>query len=704
MNLGLYSYFGAGLAYSVFSVLLFFSLRESLQGKLLFIAVFISACWAFTATQISLHNESYLTLYQSLEILRYIVWYIFLFKLFDVARSDSEPSTYQKQQNSYKKFTRWALPLSAGFAVLLLINEVLVGVLSLPGQFVIGIVGLVVLSLIGLAIVEQLFRNTSDRYRWATKYLFFGIAGIFAFDFYLYTDALLFRTVDQRLWMARGVVHMVVVPLLVVSSARNKNWSLNIFVSRDIILNTTAIFGGGFYLLAMAAAGYYLRVFGGDWGEIAQAMFFALGVVILFVILSSSSLRAKVRVFLSKHFYKNKYDYRIEWLRLTEDLNDEHYDKSHNENHFQKVIEAMANIVEARAGSLWLIDEAGGYQNIGVWQSERSNYSFAADAPLIQFQVNTGFVINLREITTHKNQYKELSLPEWIMDDEQLWLIVPLHGVDKLLGFVILSRPLIERSINWEDRDLLKTAAKQVSNYLTVLMTSSQLAEAKQFEVFSRLSAYMVHDLKNIAAELELIAINAKKHTGNPEFIEDAFSTVEHAADEIKRLLMQLRNRRAEKEKTVRVDLIKLISDVVNSKKHLLPAPQIRVVSESAWVLLEKGRLSNVLAHLIENAQQATGAEGKIVVTLSSSVKNMHSIAIKDNGQGMDEAFIRDRLFKPFDTTKGNAGMGIGMYESREFVRQLGGDISVQSKLEKGTIITLHLPSNSFPDGEIANA
>jgi len=277
------------------------------------------------------------------------------------------------------------------------------------------------------------------------------------------------------------------------------------------------------------------------------------------------------------------------------------------------------------------------------------------------------------------------------MNDNRLWLIVPLHGSDRLLGFIILADPLIERSINWEDRDLLKTAAKQINNFLTVLMTSSQLAEVKQFEVFSRLSAYMVHDLKNIAAELELIAINAKKHTANPEFIEDAFGTVENAADDIKRLLTQLRHRRAEKEKKVTVDLVELVTEVVSSKQHVLPAPQLRVESESALVPLEKGRLSNVLAHLIENAQQATDSQGEIIITLST-VDNMRSIEIKDNGVGMDESFIRDRLFKPFDTTKGNAGMGIGMYESREFMYQLGGNIYVQSNPGKGTIITLHIP------------
>ena len=260
----------------------------------------------------------------------------------------------------------------------------------------------------------------------------------------------------------------------------------------------------------------------------------------------------------------------------------------------------------------------------------------------------------------------------------------------------MLADPLVVRQINWEDRDLLKAAAKQVSSHLIVLMTSVLLAEAKQFEVFSRLSAYMVHDLKNISAELELVAINAKKHAGNPAFIEDAFETVENASGDINRLLEQLRTRRVQEEKKTRVDLVELVQEVVVSKQHQSPAPSFELPTQACVVTLEKGRLSNVLAHLIDNAQQAIGDEGDIIISLSVS-ENTYVIEIKDTGHGMDEDFIRDRLFKPFDTTKGNAGMGIGMFESREFVRQLGGDIRVQSKPGKGSIITLQIPSDATP-------
>ncbi len=686
MNLGFYGYLAAAIAYGFFSILLLFSWRESLQGKLLFITVVISTIWSVTAVKISLHDESYLLLYQVFEIVRYIAWYVFLLKLFDVASPDAE------RTSSFQRFSHKALFLSVGLASLFLINELLAKVFSLPGQFVLGITGNVLLALVGLVIVEQLYRNSSARFRWASKYMFIGVGGIFAFDFYLYSDALLFRSIDQSWWESRGIVHLVAVPLLAISSARNKNWSLNVFVSREIILNTSAIFAGGFYLLAMAGAGFYIREFGGSWGKFGQVLFISLAVVFLFVLVSSAKLRAQIKVFLGKHFYKNKYDYRLEWLQLTETLAESGGERSH----YRTAIEAMADIVDARAGSLWLCDEQKRYRSAGSWHSGHDENVLAADDSLITYLSKKGFVINLREIESHAEEYESLCLPEWLSEMQQPWLIVPLHGVDRLLGFVVLADPLFVRAINWEDRDLLKTAAKQISSYLMVLKTSAQLAESKQFEVFNRLSAYMVHDLKNIAAELNLVALNAKKFSTNPEFVSDAFETVENAAGDINRLLEQLRNKRAQGEKKVEVNLSDIIEQVIKTKQHGLPAPQYEVVMASAVVTLDKSGLSNVLAHLIDNAQQATEDDGEISLTLSETT-GFYLIQIKDSGHGMDEDFIRNRLFKAFDTTKGNAGMGIGMFESREFIRQLDGDISVQSKSGKGSIITLYIPSNSSP-------
>jgi signal transduction histidine kinase len=98
-----------------------------------------------------------------------------------------------------------------------------------------------------------------------------------------------------------------------------------------------------------------------------------------------------------------------------------------------------------------------------------------------------------------------------------------------------------------------------------------------------------------------------------------------------------------------------------------------------------------MLKHLIDNAQEATSDDGYVHIELLNQGKD-HLIQITDNGAGMTKDFIRDRLFKPFDTTKGNAGMGIGMYESRDFIQSLGGKIEVTSQVAHGTQIAVHIP------------
>jgi len=678
MNLGLYSYFAAACGFGFLTLLLLFSWRSSLQGKLLTIVAITTAIWAGLAASVADDIS-----YQVFEVLRYLVWYLFLLKLLEPADADSR---------EHRKLLHRALPLCTGFAVLVLAGELYAVYVLTPLQeqeLVVPILtGHIFLAIIGLAIIEQLFRNTSISHRWAIKYLFIGAGGIFVFDFYLYSDALLFRGIDQSLWEVRGLVNLAAVPMLAIAAARNRDWSLNIFVSRDIVLHTTTLLGGGVYLLLVAAAGYYLRDFGGSWGRLAQALFLSLAVVLLVTVLFSGQFRTRLRVFLGKHFYKNKYDYRYEWLQLTRELSS----RVEGEDDYVKATRVLAQIVTARAGLLWLTRDGHHYENVSAWQMERLAASETGEAPLLRFLKSKAYVINLMELDSHADEYEGLDLPAWMTALQRGWLIVPLFGLDSLLGFIILADPLIVRSLNWEDRDLLKMAALQVSSHLAVLMASEALAEARQFEVFNRLSSYMVHDLKNIAAELEMVARNAARHKSNPEFLVDAFDTVTTASTDIKRLLDQLRNKQIDLQKKVVINMDLLVQEVIAMKQDKAPVPVFEGISATCRVVAERARLANVLAHLVDNAQQATAEDGSVAVRLYPENASC-IVEVRDSGHGMDAEFIHNRLFKPFDTTKGNAGMGIGMYESREFIHQLQGEIRVQSEPGKGTVVTLQLPA-----------
>ena len=682
MNLGYLSYFSALLGFGFLSVLQLFSWRSNLQGRLLLLVVVTTAVWAGVAAGVATAVDQQTSLYLVFEILRYIAWYVFLMKLFEPAAS---------QLAGYRFLRRWGLLLCIGVAVLLMGMEL--GAMHLAGEAFVQLLvpwrfaGHLFLAMTGLAMIEQLYRNLAPDYRRDLRYLFIGAGVIFAFDFYLYANALLFQGVNRGLWEARGIVNLFCVPMLAIAAARNKDWSPNIFISRDIVLHTTAIVGGGLYLLVISAAGYYLQNYGGTWGRVAQVAFLSLAIIFLMIVLFSGQMRRQLRVFVGKHFYRNKYDYRREWLNLTAALND----RMHDMDSLDAAVSMLAQIVDARAGQLWLDAGQGKYRNAASWNMDRFERTIPADDSLVRFLATRSYVINLFELQSHPDEYESLEPPYWLGTIDRAWLVVPLPGLDSSLGFVILARPRAVRDVNWEDRDLLKTAARQVASHLTVLMATDALAQSRQFEVFNRLSSYMVHDLKNIAAGLEMVALNANKHRDNPEFITDAIDSVASAASDIKRLLEQLRSKQVDTEKKVLVDLVPLVTSAKNRLSSRQPVPELDLPIGECYAVVEKGQLENVLVHLLENAQQATEDDGYVKVGLC-----MHNLLcivdIRDNGHGMDDDFIRNRLFKPFDTTKGNAGMGIGMYESREFIRLLGGEIHVSSKPGEGTHVVLEIP------------
>jgi putative PEP-CTERM system histidine kinase len=311
---------------------------------------------------------------------------------------------------------------------------------------------------------------------------------------------------------------------------------------------------------------------------------------------------------------------------------------------------------------------------------------------MVQFMERTQWIIDIYEYRQRSGTYEGLELPQWLLDLPDIWLVVPLMHQTRLLGIALLTNPRSPYKLNWEVRDILRTAGREVAGYLALLEVNLALASARQFEAFNRLSAFVVHDLKNIVAQLSLIERNAQSHRDNPEFVDDAFTTIANATQKMNRLLAQLRTQQAMSENITQVELREVLEQAVKLRAAALdPKPQLTVDNKDITILANRDRLAAVVEHLIQNAQEATEKDGFVGVRLYTEDGDA-KIAIEDNGCGMDEAFINEKLFRPFETTKGNAGMGIGVYEAREFVRALGGGIQVTSHKSQGTTFTISLP------------
>jgi putative PEP-CTERM system histidine kinase len=430
----------------------------------------------------------------------------------------------------------------------------------------------------------------------------------------------------------------------------------------------------------MALIGYFVKYLGGSWGGLLRIGFLAAGGVLLFTLLFSGTLRSRLRVFLSKHFFSYRYDYRVEWLRFTQGL-------AALSDVPAGVTRTMASLTTSPGGMLIHRDANGELNELTTWELNRPDYKNLGNLP--EWILQSGWVIDLFEWRDSPDIYQGLNLPDWISSDHSLWLVIPLLFQDELEAVLLLSRTDLKHSVNWEDRDLLKTAGRQASALLAQHRASQALVEARQFDAFNRLSAYVIHDLKNILAQQSLIVSNARKHRDNPEFIDDMISTVDNSVKRMQRLMDQMRSGLRSIDPAA-VHLDRLLAQVVETRAVMQPVPQLDAAI-AVSVIADRERLSTVFSHLVQNAQEATPDDGAVKIQLTTSESTV-KVCISDSGSGMSEDFVRERLFKPFESTKGLTGMGIGAFESREYVRQLGGDISVTSEPGLGSCFSITLP------------
>jgi len=665
------------------SLLLLTTWRGRAEGAFLLLAAVVSGCWALSSVALEL-RPSILTIpvYQLLEIGKNLAWLAFLYKLL---RSLKESGNQDEGLLVYTPTS--ILVLSTALVVLELVSMLFPPFIRWHGVASLQLAGHLGFAVAGTTLIEQLFRNTRPEKRWAIKYLYFGIGLLFIYDFFLYADALLYQQIDRDFWLARGLISAFAAPMVAIAAARNPSWSVRVFVSRRVIFHATALFGAALYLLLMSAVGYYIKYYGGSWGKAAQVVFLFIAGAVLVALLFSVHLRSRLRVFVSKHFFNYKYDYRDEWLRFIHTLSEGELDDRIQE----RGIKAIADIVDSGGGTLWLRDDSSFYRACSRWQAEMGEEVLTVESSLIRFLAKRDWIIDLQEYRLSPGLYDDLEIPEGILSMKYGWLLIPINFHSDLLGFILLIKPRSPRTINWEDRDLLKTAAQQVGSYLTLIRTTRALLEARQFDAFNRLSAFVVHDLKNLIAQLELVVKNAERHRHNPQFMDDAVKTIGNAVSKMSKLLAQLRKGRFEKGDSKQFFVEEAVAQAVNELYHYRPKPKLRVKSNYLRLIADKDRFTAVMVHLIKNAQEATGEEGHVEVSVDAG-EGEAIVEIEDDGVGMDDDFIKNRLFRPFETTKGNAGMGIGVYETREYIRSLNGSLSVESRPGVGTRFCLRVP------------
>jgi putative PEP-CTERM system histidine kinase len=688
----------AAVAFGILTMLMLTSWRGRVPGGLLVAAAGLSTAWAVAAAYPAATPSHWQTI-GVLEILRNTGWLLFLARITPAGHGIAGTS------RRLVSLAPAAFVLVYGIgSIVLITGEVIPQVIR-----TLVFTGLVT-AIAGLVLLEQVYRSLRQEPRKAVLPLLLGLGGLLAYDLFLYSHGLLFRGIHAELWAARGYASLLAVPFLLLAARRNPDWSVDVFVSRHVAFYTTSVVAIGTYLVIMSVAGYGLRMAGGQWGAILQVVFFFGAFVLLAWIIVSRPARAQLKVFIAKHFYSNKYDYREEWLKLTRRL----AESDDSEPLPRRGLGAMVELAGAEGGAIWVHDaarETEGYHRAALY-GELADAghgpgseigvptALGNDDSLVTFLGQRRWTVNLAEALYNPESHPGLAVPEWLEQLGRNSLVVPLLNQDRLWGMMLLTSPKRVGRLSYEDIDLYRVAGMQIAAVMAQAEADRLLSESRQFEAYNRFAAFIMHDLKNVIAQQSLVVRNAAKYRDDPAFIDDALDTVANSVDRMQRLLEQLKRGRGAMQ-VERVDIMRLVDETVRRHTDRQPAPQASCRAVVPRLRIDRERLGAVLGHLVTNAQDATPASGKVVIEVDMD-DDCLVLAVEDDGAGMDDEFIRDRLFRPFDSTKGSKGMGIGAYQARKFVESAGGEVRVRSAPGQGTRFELRFPGALMESAESA--
>jgi putative PEP-CTERM system histidine kinase len=538
-----------------------------------------------------------------------------------------------------------------------------------------------------LMLLHNLYAGAASGLRPVLRWTGMALTGIFAYDLNLHTLAYLAGETPRLLGEMRGLVAggMAVLFALGMNAAGAR---VQFSPSRAVTFRTLSLLLIGGYLVGMVLVTKSLALLGGDVARASQIVFLVIAVLAAAISLPSPRMRAWLRVTATKHLFQHRYDYRQEWLRFTRTIGHAGTGGASLE---ERVVKALADITESPAGLLLMPNEQAQLELTARWNWPMIAVpAVAGEFALSGLLEQHSLVLALDEARAGIEHHGEAAhVPDWLMQAQDAWALVPLIHFDRLVGVIVLARPRTPRQLDWEDFDLLRVAGQQLASYLAEQAGQQALMDASRFDEFNRRMAFVMHDIKNLVSQLSLLAANAEKHAENPAFRADMLVTLRNSADKLSALLARLgRYGTGQVAELAPIDLVALARSVAARFAGVHPVALTR--DQPVEVMGNRDALEQALIHLVQNAIDASPPGEPVFLDVTAAGLS-GTIEVVDAGKGMSPEFVRTGLFKPFVSSK-PGGFGIGAFEARELVKAMGGRISVESREGLGTRFAVALP------------
>lgn len=559
---------------------------------------------------------------------------------------------------------------------------------GVPGEWAgpgLALVAMIVASG-GLLLVDSGVRHGSAGLRMPILAVAGGFAMLWAYELNFQLIGALTGTVPLTLMLLLPAVALLTLPTFVLAAMDVGRERMQL--SRTAATRTILLIAGAGYLILIGLAGAIARLVGGNYSEVAQSLSLIVGLGAGGLLFASGRARAWATVMISKHFFEHRYDYRAEWMRFTATLA-----RGDEGDLYRRVAKALAELTGSPGALLMLPGAQGSYRVADRWHWDAGDEAAGELSLRSAFMLqDTGHIVDLdavrRGATSAAGQ--DLATPDWLVADPRAWVVVPVLHFQRMIAVVVLHRPPLSRALDWEDLDVLRIAGRQAASYLAESQSQAALSEAKRFDEFNRRFAFIMHDIKNLASQLALLARNAERHAEKPEFRADMVETLKISAGRLSDLLVRLspreRGRAAEAARTDIEPLLAAVAAQMRSRRALSIGCEPGL---AAWA--DAASVRQIVEHLVANAIDAS-PDGAPVQLIAAREAGRVRIDVLDQGSGMSRAFIEQELFKPFVSTK-DGGFGLGAFEALGLAQAMGGAIDVASEPGRGSRFTLWLPA-----------
>jgi putative PEP-CTERM system histidine kinase len=545
--------------------------------------------------------------------------------------------------------------------------------------------GIMICCIIAMGSLEPVFRVASRRGWHRSKTEFIGIASILAILIFYFSQGLLYRSINLNLMPARSGI-FILAALLIWYSRIATATTVKVVVSRYVLYRSLTMLFVGIYLIFLGVVGEGMKYLEIPFARVLTIFIFFIAGVFMVVLFLSKSLRRRVKVFVNKHFYAHKYDYREEWLSFTGRLA------------LCRTLSDVTNVVVTtfmdsfgfKASAMYLFNkEKNAF-------SRALNYDMPGDIKELRISENlfSYFKEKGRVLDSSDSEYAPTEEEAGFLGRTGTGLVVALIANDTVEGLVLCGGRLAPEKFIYEDFDLMKIVARQATLSIVNFRLSEELAETREMAAVAKISSFIIHDLKNHAYTLSLLLENAEAHINNAEFQRDMIETVKNTVYSMKSIIDKLK-RIPEKNTLDRklVDLSVLTRETVEDMKRASGVSGISFNGIPANVMIDAEEIKKVIVNLLMNAVDATSGKGNIAVTTGSNSEYAF-IKVADDGCGMTEEYIAGNLFKPFKSTK-KSGLGIGLYQCRQIIEAHCGRIEVQSELDRGSVFAIYLSKHA---------